>query len=46
VDGFVAGLREIADAKRLVELAPKALAQAATFTQGRMAAPVLEWLSD
>lgn len=44
VEEFVAGLREIADPKRIAELAPKALAQAAGFTPERMAAPVLEWL--
>ncbi|WP_270937738.1 glycosyltransferase family 4 protein [Falsiroseomonas oryzae] len=45
VEEFVAGLREIAEPKRLAELSPKALAQAATFGPERMAAPVLDWLA-
>jgi glycosyltransferase involved in cell wall biosynthesis len=45
VEEFAAGLREIVDPKRLAELAPKAVAQAATFTPERMAAPVLAWLA-
>jgi glycosyltransferase involved in cell wall biosynthesis len=44
VEEFAAGLREIAAPKRLAELAPKALAQAARFDAAGMAAPVLEWL--
>lgn len=44
VEEFAAGLKEIAAPKRLAELAPGALAQAASFTPERMAAPVLEWL--
>ena len=44
VDEFAAGLKEISDPRRLAELAPKALEQAATFTPERMAAPVLEWI--
>jgi len=45
VDEFAAALAEIADETRLAELAPKAFAQAATFTPQRMAAPVLDWLN-
>lgn len=41
---FAAGLAEIADPRRLEELAPRALARAAEFHPARMAAPVLEWL--
>jgi glycosyltransferase involved in cell wall biosynthesis len=44
VDEFAAALAEISAEKRLAELAPRALAQAATFGPERMAAPVLEWL--
>ncbi|TPG59180.1 glycosyltransferase family 1 protein [Roseomonas nepalensis] len=44
VDEFAAGLKEISDARRAAELLPKALAQAASFSPGRMAAPVLDWL--
>ena len=44
VEEFAAALREIADSMRLAQLGPKALAQAATFGPGRMAAPVLDWL--
>jgi glycosyltransferase involved in cell wall biosynthesis len=44
VEEFAAGLKEIADPKRLADLAPKALAQAAQFDAPRMAAPVLDWL--
>lgn len=44
VEEFAAALREIADSRRLAQLGPKALAQAATFGPGRMAAPVLDWL--
>ena len=39
VEEFAAGLKEIADPKRLADLAPKALAQAAQFDAPRMAAP-------
>ena len=46
VDEFAAAFREIADPRRLAELAPVALAQAASFGPERMAAPVLEWLAD
>jgi glycosyltransferase involved in cell wall biosynthesis len=44
VEEFATALREIAAPKRLKELAPKALAQAARFDAAGMAAPVLEWL--
>jgi glycosyltransferase involved in cell wall biosynthesis len=44
VEDFAAGLKEIAEPKRLADLAPKALAQAAQFDAPRMAAPVLDWL--
>jgi glycosyltransferase involved in cell wall biosynthesis len=44
VEEFAAALQEIADPRRLADLAPKALAQAAGFNAARMAAPVLEWL--
>lgn len=44
VDEFAAGLKEISDPRRNEELAPRAIAQAASFTPERMAAPVLEWL--
>ncbi|MGG5821762.1 glycosyltransferase family 4 protein [Falsiroseomonas sp. HW251] len=41
---FAAALEEIADPRRLAELAPRAIVQAASFGPERMAAPVLEWL--
>jgi glycosyltransferase involved in cell wall biosynthesis len=44
VEDFAAALLEMADRKRQQEIAPKALAQAASFTPARMAAPVLDWL--
>ena len=44
VEEFAAGLKEIADPKRLADLTPKALAQAAQFDAPRMAAPILDWL--
>jgi len=44
VDDFAAALKEISDVRRASELAPRALAQAASFNPARMAAPVLEWL--
>jgi hypothetical protein len=44
VEEFAAALQEIADPAKLAELAPKALAQAASFHPARMAAPVLDWL--
>jgi glycosyltransferase involved in cell wall biosynthesis len=44
VDEFLGGLAEINDPAKLAELAPKALAQAASFGPARMAAPVLDWL--
>lgn len=44
VDDFAAGLKEIADPKRLADLAPRALDQAAQFDAPRMAAPILDWL--
>lgn len=44
VEEFAAALSEIADSRKLAELAPKALAQAASFGPERMAAPVLDWL--
>ncbi|MBP0444528.1 glycosyltransferase family 4 protein [Roseomonas sp. SSH11] len=44
VDEFAAGLKEISDPRRIAELAPLALQQAASFTPDRMAAPVLEWI--
>ncbi|WP_368414744.1 glycosyltransferase family 4 protein [Falsiroseomonas sp.] len=43
-EDFAGGLKEIAEPKRLAELAPKALAQAAQFDAPRMAAPILDWL--
>jgi glycosyltransferase involved in cell wall biosynthesis len=44
VEEFAAALQEIADPRRLAELAPKAVAQAGAFGPERMAAPVLDWL--
>ncbi|WP_052402267.1 glycosyltransferase family 4 protein [Muricoccus aerilatus] len=44
VDEFALALKEMSDARRVTELAPKALAQAASFSPQRMAAPVLDWL--
>ncbi len=41
---FAAAFAEIADPRRLGELAPLALAQSATFGWQRMAAPVAEWV--
>ena len=44
VDEFAEALREITAPKRLQELAPLALEQAARFHPAGMAAPVLDWL--
>jgi glycosyltransferase involved in cell wall biosynthesis len=44
VEDFARALLELADRGRQAEIAPKARAQAATFTPARMAAPVLDWL--
>jgi glycosyltransferase involved in cell wall biosynthesis len=44
VEEFAGAFEEIANPKRLAELAPKAVEQARQFTWQRMAAPVLEWL--
>ena len=43
VSEFAAAFREISDERKLAELAPKALAGAASFGWERMAAPVVEW---
>lgn len=41
---FAAAFAEIEDSRMIGELAPKAIAQAATFGWQRMAAPVVEWV--
>ena len=42
-DDFADALNEISDPRKLAELAPRAIAQNAKFSPGRMAAPVVEW---
>jgi hypothetical protein len=44
-DNFAEALREMADPRRIAELAPLALAQNAKFGPERMAAPVVEWVT-
>jgi glycosyltransferase involved in cell wall biosynthesis len=41
---FAGALAEMADPRCLAELAPKAIAQNATFTWQRMAVPIVEWI--
>lgn len=46
VDEFASALTEIANPRRIAELAPRAIRRNAEFTPERMAAPVLKWVKE
>jgi len=46
VDEFAHALTEIADPRKIAELAPRAIRRNAEFTPERMAAPVVQWVKE